>query len=64
MKRNICLTLLLSLCFATAGNAAQSADSERYDFSKGIPSDFILIDNDGNAPSVDVTDYGFAVGTP
>lgn len=64
MKRNICLTFLLSLCFATAGNAEQSAGSERYDFSKGIPADFILIDNDGNAPSVDVTSYGFAVGTP
>ena len=64
MKIKFCSILLLSLCFATAGNAEQSAGSERYDFSKGIPSDFILIDNDGNTPSVDVTGYGFAIGTP
>lgn len=34
------------------------------DFSKGIPSDFTLIDNDGNTPSSDMTNEGFAVGTP
>ena len=55
---------MLSLCCASVADAAQSAGSERYDFSKDIPSDFILIDNDGNTPSVDVARYGFSVGTP
>ena len=64
MKAKFCSILLLSLCCASVAGAAQSAVSERYDFSKGIPSDFILIDNDGNTPSVDVTRYGFSVGTP
>ena len=64
MKIKFCSILLLSLCCASVADAAQSAGSERYDFSKGIPSDFILIDNDGYTPSVDVTRYGFSVGTP
>ncbi len=34
------------------------------DFSKGIPADFTLIDNDGNTPSSDMANEGFAVGTP
>lgn len=55
---------MLSLCCLTASHAAPSASSERYNFDKGIPSDFILIDNDGNTPSVDVSRYGFKVGTP
>lgn len=64
MKRNICSIFLLSLWGVIVANAAQSAGGKRYDFTKGIPSDFILIDNDGNIPSVDVTPYGFSVGTP
>ncbi len=34
------------------------------DFSKGIPAEFTLIDNDGNTPSTDMANEGFAVGTP
>ena len=64
MKIKFCSILLLSLCCVSVADAAQSAGSERYDFSKGIPSDFVLIDNDGNTPSVDVARYGFSVGTP
>ena len=34
------------------------------DFTEGIPSDFVLYDNDGNEPSPDMAALGFTVGTP
>ncbi len=34
------------------------------DFSKGIPAEFTLIDNDGNTPSADMANEGFSIGTP
>ena len=33
-------------------------------FTQGIPSEFALYDVDGNEPSVDMANLGFAVGTP
>ncbi len=52
-------------CLAFADGAAQNAASEiRCGFDGGIPSDFTLIDADGNTPSSDLVKYGFSVGTP
>lgn len=59
-------TLSFALCcLAFANGAAQNAASEiRCGFDGGIPSDFTLIDADGNTPSADLVKYGFSVGTP
>ncbi len=56
---------LMLCCLAFADGAAQEAASEiRCGFDGGIPSDFTLIDADGNTPSPDLSKYGFSVGTP
>ncbi len=55
----------LLCCLAFADGMAQGAGSEiRCGFDGGIPSDFTLIDADGNTPSSDLGKYGFSAGTP
>lgn len=34
------------------------------DFNNGIPEDVMLVDNDGNKPSADVSSFGFEIGRP
>ncbi len=63
MKR-ITFFIICSLCCAGMLRAAQSADGRLYDFENGIPADFVLVDADGNTPSVDIGSYGFEVGVP
>lgn len=60
MKRNLfacCALFFLSF----------HANAQTYlscDFEDGMPSDFTLIDGDGDTPSPDAQKLGFAVGTP
>ena len=42
--------------------SAASVREIRCDFTRGIPSDWTLIDNDGNKLSPDVTRFGFSQG--
>lgn len=56
------LSVLCGVFFlASAGCKAQTY--LECDFSQGIPSDFILIDNDGLTPSQDMKNIGFDEGT-
>ncbi len=50
----------MALCLPTAF----AAHRLQCDFTFGIPSDWILIDNDGNTPSNSAAKYGFEVGIP
>ncbi len=60
MKRlAIACSALFFLSFHAAAQTYFSCD-----FSNGIPSDFTLVDGDGNEPSVDAAAMGFAVGVP
>lgn len=63
MKKTPLLFALLC-CTAVQRYAAQPTDRIRCGFTGGIPSDFTLIDADGNTPSSDLTKYDFKVGTP
>lgn len=57
-------TLLLSaLAFLPIASQAQETYLST-NFTDGIPSDFVLYDVDGNEPSLDMMDKGFAIGTP
>ena len=58
--------LLSTFALAAAGCLGLQAQSTYLSehFTQGIPSDFALYDVDGNEPSVDMADLGFAVGTP
>ena len=58
--------LLSTFALATVcclGIQAQNAYLVEH-FTQGIPSEFALYDVDGNEPSVDMANLGFAVGTP
>ena len=43
---------------------AQYVQLFSYGFEKGIPSDFVLIDNDYGQPSENAAQYGFRIGVP
>ena len=58
--------LLSAFAFAAAccmGLQAQNTYLSEH-FTEGIPSDYALYDEDGNEPSVDMANLGFAVGKP
>lgn len=60
MKKNIIFLLLM--CCVISAHAQQTYFST--DFESGMPTEFTLYDLDGNTPSTDMANLGFAVGTP
>ena len=60
MKRHL---LLMFFSFGLMAAQAQTA-YVKCDFESGIPDSFTLYDRDGNEPSIDMKNLGFAVGTP
>lgn len=62
MKKILLLTALASCPFLFLN--AQDVQLFSCDFEKGIPSDFVLIDNDYGQPSENAAQFGFKIGVP
>ena len=56
----------LLIALTAAGSLLATAQQSFFscDFENGIPSDMSLYDRDGNEPSAEMKELGFAVGTP
>ncbi len=58
------LTLLFTACLAMGLTASAQQTFLKCNFSEGFPEGTTLFDVDGNEPSIDMKNLGFAIGTP